>query len=94
VFDTGVMNRRKPYMGNSKTRLLKEETIVWLAKQAGLKICGDNCDCTVDGGVSKPAPVVEREDVGVGGGEGSVGEVKAGGKSAAKRRSSGTTKGK
>lgn len=94
VFDTGKRNLRAPYMSNSRTRVIKEETIVWLAKEAGLKICGDNCDCKSTKRVSEPAQVVEREDVGVGDGASEAGEAEAGGKPAAKRRSSGTTKGK
>lgn len=94
VFDTGIRNYRAPYMGNARNRVVKEATIVWLAKEAGLKICGDNCDCKSDERVSEPAQVVEREDVGVGDGAVEAGEPKAGGKPAAKRRSTGTTKGK
>ena len=94
VFDTGKRNFRAPYMSNSRNRVVKEETIVWLAKEAGLKICGDNCDCKSVERVSEPAQVVEREDVGVGDGEAEAGESKAGGKPPAKRRASGTTKGK
>ena len=77
VFDTGVKNRRAPYMGNSRTRVIKEETIVWLAKEAGLKICGDNCDCKSDATVPDVAQVVEREDVGVGSGKAKAGTSKA-----------------
>lgn len=94
VFDTGVNNRAQPYISNHRTRVVKEETIVWLAKEAGLKICGDNCDCKSDERVSEPAPVVEREDVGVGVGEVEAGEATAGGGKAPKRRSSGASKGK
>lgn len=94
VFDTGKRNLRAPYMSNSRNRVIKEETIVWLAKEAGIKLCGDNCDCKSDERVSEPASVVEREDAGVGDGEAEVGAPKAGGKPAAKRRASGTTKSK
>ena len=94
VFDTGIKNRRAPYMGVSKTRLIKEATIVWLAEQAGLKICGDDCACKSDAGVSKSAPVVEREDAGVGDGAPEVGEAATGGSKPVKRRSSGASKSK
>ena len=94
VFDTGKRNFRAPYMSNSRNRVVKEETIVWLAREAGFKLCGDDCDCKSDGGVSESASVVEREDVGVGDGEVEVGKPKAGGKPPVKRRASGTTKGK
>lgn len=94
VFDTGVKNRRTAFLGATKTRVIKEETIVWLAKEAGLKICGDNCDCKSDERVSEPAQVVEREDASVGGGKSPAGTVKAGGSKTPKRRSSGTTKSK
>ncbi len=88
VFDTGIMNRRKPYMGNTKTRILKESTIVWLAEQAGLVVVKR------DAGDSGDAEVVDESNVGVGGGEVEAGEVEAGGRKPVKRRSSGATKGK
>jgi hypothetical protein len=94
VFDTGFKNRTAPYMSNHRTRVVKEETIVWLAKEAGIKLCGDECGCKSDGRVSEPAPRVESEDASVGGGEASPGKAKVGRKPAAKRRSSGTTKSK
>lgn len=94
VFDTGFRNRPAPYSNNQRYRLVKEETIVWLAEQAGLKICGGDCACKSDERVSKPAPSVDGEDVIVGGGDAPVGEAKAGGKPAAKRRSGGASKGK
>lgn len=94
VFDTGVKNRSSTYLRNHRTRVVKEETIVWLAKEAGLKICGDNCDCKSDERVSKPAPRVESEDAESGGGEAPVRKVKAGGSTTAKRRSSGASKSK
>lgn len=94
VFDTGMRNRIMPYMSNHRTRVVKEATIVWLAEQAGLKICGGKCDCKSDERVSEPAPLVEREDAGVGGGEVEAGEVEAGGGKPAKRRASGASKGK
>lgn len=88
VFDTGIKNRRVPYMGVSKTRLIKEDTIVWLAEQAGYVISKR------DAGDSGNAKVVDGADVSVGGGEVEAGEPPAGGGKAPKRRSSGTTKGK
>ncbi len=94
VFDTGFKNRVAPYMSNHRTRVVKEETIVWLAEQAGFKICRGECDCKSDERVSEPAPRVESEDVVVGGGEAEVGEAPVGGKPAAKRRSNGASKGK
>lgn len=77
VFDTGVRNRRAPFMANSRTRVIKEETIVWLAKEAGLKLCGDNCDCKSDERVPESTPSVEREDASAGGGEVEAGTPKA-----------------
>lgn len=94
VFDTGMRNRFQPYMSNHRTRVVKEETIVWLAEQAGLKICGGNCDCKSGERVSEPAPLVEREDAGVGSGTVEAGKAETGGKQAAKRRTSGASKGK
>jgi hypothetical protein len=86
VFDTGFRNRRKPYQGASKTILLKEDTIVWLAEQAGYTVTKR------DAGDSGNAKSVDGEDASVGGGKASTGKAKAGRKPAAKRRSSGTTK--
>lgn len=37
VFDTGVKNRRTAFLGTTKTRIIKEETIVWLARKQDLK---------------------------------------------------------
>jgi hypothetical protein len=88
VFDTGFRNRRKPYQGASKTILLKEETIVWLAEQAGFDVVKR------DAGDSGDAKVVDGEDAGVGGGEAPVGKPKAGGSKPAKRRANGASKGK
>ena len=94
VFDTGFRNRVAPYMSNHRSRVVKEATIVWLAEQAGFKLCGDECGCKSDVGVSESAPVVDGADVGVGDGEVEVGKSKVGGKSPAKRRAAGSTKGK
>jgi len=94
ALDTGFKNKRTAYMANSRNRVVKEETIVWLAEQAGLKICGDKCSCKSDERVSEPAQVVEREDAGVGDGAGEAGAVEAGGSKPSKQRSSGTAKGK
>jgi hypothetical protein len=73
-------------MGNSRNRLVKEETIVGLAEAAGYSLVKR------DGGNSVHAESVDGEDVGVGGGEAPVGEAPVGGKSAVKRRSSGKSK--
>ena len=80
VVFTGLRNRPTNWMRKGRFRVLKEETIVELAKAAGLKICGDNCDCKSDERVSKPAPSVEREDASVGGGAAPARAVKAGGR--------------
>lgn len=86
VFDTGVKNRVAPYMNNQRTRMLKEETIVWLAEQAGYDVVKR------DARNSGNAEVVDGADASVGGGEAEVGKAKAGRKPAAKRSASGTTK--
>ena len=88
VFDTGIKNRRMPYMGASKTRLVKEDTIVWLAEQAGYTLTKR------DAGDSGDTKVVDESDVSVGGGEDQVGEAKGGGSKPVKRRSSGPVKSK
>lgn len=87
VFDTGIKNARSPWIGRHKTRVVKEETIVWLAEQAGFTITKRNA------GDSGNAAVVDRADVVSGEGEAKVGKPKAGGKQAAKRRADGPVEG-
>lgn len=84
VVFTGLKNRPSNWMRKGRYRVIKEETIVELAKAAGLRICGDDCDCKSNERVSEPASVVEREDVGVGVGEAPVRTVKSRGRKAAK----------
>lgn len=88
VFDTGLRNSRNPLLSRGKTRVVKEETIVWLAEAAGYTLVKR------DAGDSGDAKVVDGADASVGGGEDSVGEAEVGRKPAAKRRSSGASKGK
>lgn len=87
VFDTGYSHKGSPWMGRGRTRVIKEDTIVWLAEQAGYDVVKR------DAGNSRNAKVVDREDVSVGGGEVEAGEVEVGGDSAPKRRSSRKVKG-
>lgn len=88
VFDTGIRNRPTPYMNRTKTRFIKEATIVWLAEQAGYdvvkRVAGD----------SGSAEVVDATDVGSGDGETAIAEAPVGGSKPAKRRANGATKGK
>lgn len=74
VLDTGFNNSPNSYMSDTLTRFVKEDTIVWLAEQAGYALVKR------DEGDSGDATVVDGEDVGVGGGEASVGAVKGGGR--------------
>lgn len=76
VFDTGYRNKRVPF-DNSKMKLVKEETIVWLAEQAGYALVKR------DAGDSGDAEVVDGADVSVGGGAVKAGKAKAGGRKAA-----------
>ena len=87
VFDTGLSHKGSPWMGRGRTRVIKEDTIVWLAEQAGYVVTKR------DAGDSRNAKVVDGEDVGVGVGEIEVGEAEVGGGDAPKRRSSRKTKG-
>ena len=80
VLDTGVANKKQPCMGNSRTRLIKESTIVWLAEAAGYTLTKR------DAGDSGDAKGVDGEDASVGGGAGPVGEAETGGGEAPKRR--------
>jgi hypothetical protein len=88
VFDTGIRNAKTPWIGRGKTKVIKEDTIVWLAEQAGFTVTKRN------GGDSGNAKVVDGTDVSVGGGEAEAGEVEAGGKPTVKRRSNGAVKSK
>lgn len=88
AFDTGIKNKRTAFIGATKTRILKEATIVWLAEQAGYVVTKR------DAGDSGDAASVDESDVSAGGGEASVGEAKVGGGKTSKRRSSGAVKGK
>lgn len=86
VFDTDIANRRDTMMSRSRTRLLKEETIVWLAEQAGYVVTKRNVG---DSGDTKN---VDESDASIGNGEAEAGKPKAGGKSIPKRRSDGSVK--
>lgn len=83
VFDTGVRNRPSSFMPRSRTRMVKEETIVWLAEQAGYTLVKR------DAGDSGDAEVVDGADASVGDGEVEAGKVKTRRKSTAKRRADG-----
>jgi len=88
VFDTGYANRNSPWIGRGKTRVIKEDTIVWLAEQAGYdvvkRVAGD----------SGNAKSVDAADVESGDGEVEAGEAEVGGSKPAKRRSGGSAKSK
>lgn len=92
ALDTAIRNKPSPWSSRGRNKIIKESTIVWLAEEAGLKICGNNCDCESDERVSESAPRVESEDVGVGNGTGEAGKSKVGGKSSSKRSTVGSTK--
>lgn len=87
VFDTGLKNIKTPWLTRGKTRVVKEDTIVWLAEQAGYDVVKR------DAGDSRGAESVDAADVGSGDGEAEVGAVKAGGRKASKRRSDGPVEG-
>jgi F420-0:gamma-glutamyl ligase len=78
AIDTGYKNKTSPYQNYSKTKMIKEETLVRLAEEAGYALVKR------DAGDSGDAEGVDGEDASVGGGEAPVGEAKAGGKSASK----------
>lgn len=86
VLITDLSNRVGMRSG-TRTKVIGEDTIVWLAEQIGLRV--------VDGNArdSGNAESVDAGDVESGDGEAEVGEVKAGGGKPAKRRASRTTKG-
>jgi len=86
VFDTGIRNKSGSYFRNSRNRVLKEATIVWLAEQAGYTVTKRNARN------SGNAKSVDGEDASVGGGKAKAGKAKAGGSAAAKQRSDGDAK--
>ena len=86
VLDTNINNVMVPYMSDTLTRFVKEDTIVWLAEQAGYTLTKR------DAGDSGDTEVVDGTDASVGGGKTPLGETPFGGSKAAKRRTSGTVK--
>jgi hypothetical protein len=78
VLDTKIPNMPNSYMSDTLTRYLKEDTIVWLAKQAGYDVV--KCDA----GDSGDTAGVDESNVIVGGGEGPVGAAPVGGRKASK----------
>lgn len=87
AFDTGIPNVANFSMSETLNRYVKEETIVWLAEQAGYTLVKR------DAGNSGDTEGVDGTNAGVGGGEDPVGEAPTGRSKATKRRSSRTTKG-
>ena len=79
VWDTTYPNGTDPFMLNGRSRFIKEDTIVWLAEQAGLITGSDARD-------SGNSTVVDGADAGVGNGEAEVGESEVGGGKTPKRR--------
>lgn len=86
VVETPFRNRAAN-LGSSRLRLIKEDTVVWLAEEAGYVVTKR------DAGDSGDAEVVDGADVVVGRGEASVGGASAGGRKGAGRRSNGKAKG-
>jgi len=82
VLITDLSNRVGTKSG-TRTKVIGEDTIVWLAEQIGLRVVDG------DAGDSGDAASVDAGDVESGGGEVKAGTVKAGGRKAAKRRSDG-----
>lgn len=96
VIDTGYGVKDSIWLRKTRTRFIKETTLVELVEKAGWKICecGDAKSDDSSVGVSDVASGVGNEDAGVGAGKAPVGKVKAGGSKATKRRSDGPVKGK
>ena len=74
VLITEFPNMLTPYMIDNPTRVIKEETIVWLAEQAGYDVVKR------DAGDSGNAEVVDGEDASVGGRTSKAGKAKARGR--------------
>ena len=96
VLDTGYPARDSVWLRKTRTRFIKEATLVKLVEKAGWKICecGESKSDDAGVGVSSVAPRVVNEDVGVGAGEVEAGEASSGGSKPVKRRSARTSKGK
>ena len=88
VFDTNIKNTRGNWMTRGRNRVVKEDTIVWLAEQAGYDVIKR------DAGNSGNTKSVDTGDAESGNGKAEAGKAEAGGSEAPKRRSSGTSKGK
>ena len=86
AFDTGLRNKSTTWLSRGKTRLVKEETIVWLAEQAGYDVVKR------DAGDSGDTKVVDRTDDHARGGEAKAGKAKAGGKPTIGEHSDGPVK--
>ena len=84
VFDTTYPNATSPFMLNGRSRVIKEDTIVWLAEQAGYTLTKR------DAGDSGNAKGVDGADAGVGSGEGETGKPKVGGRKKSAGSSDGT----
>jgi hypothetical protein len=78
VLDTNIHNVFTPYMGDTLTRFVKEETIVWLAEEAGYTLTRS------DAGNSSNTEDLGGEDATVRGGETPVGNTPPRGKSPVK----------
>ena len=94
VINTGYASRDSLWFRKTRTRFIKEDTLVELVEKAGWTITGRG-DAKSDEpsvGVSEPAPRVVDEDAGVGAGEVAVGKPKVGGRKAVKRSSNGAVK--
>ena len=85
IIATGILTRTyEPERARRSQRELyiKEDTLVWLAEKAGLRICnGDACKC--NDGDSGDAAVVDGTDASVGGGEVKAGKAKTRGRKSA-----------
>lgn len=74
VLITDCPNVNTPYMLDNPTRVLKEDTVVWLAEQAGYDVVKR------DAGDSGDSKGVDESDASVGGGEGAPRKGKVGGR--------------
>lgn len=83
VYVTEFNNFVTPYMLDNPTRIIKEETVVWLAEQAGYDVVKR------DAGDFRDAEIVDSTDAGVGDGEAEVGKAETRRKQAVRRRADG-----
>jgi len=90
VLQTTQKNEKSRFPSRNRFKMIKEDTLVRLAAEAGFKLVPLD---ERDAGDSGNAESVDGADAGVGGGEGKARKAKAGRKPASKRSTDGESEG-